>query len=207
MQPIVRETMDAVTSGTTPRLFSYLPIDFQTTLGIGIFTLLLLLVFALLNGVCLFFMRMTIIIMSRHIEYDQKNDIFKKYQALGQRFYSKNYTGDLMNRISEDVSRVRMFTGPAIMYTLNLTCMIIMVVSLMFYVNAEITLYVLLPLPILALTIYFVSDAMNKKSDLIQRKLSDLTSYVQETFAGIHVVKSYAAEDDFARDFETMNSD
>jgi ATP-binding cassette subfamily B multidrug efflux pump len=152
-------------------------------------------------------MRMTIIIMSRHIEYEQKNDIFKHYQKLGQGFYGRNYTGDLMNRISDDVSKVRMFTGPAIMYTLNLSCMILMVVGLMFYVNAEITLYVLIPLPILAVTIYLVSDAMNKKSDLIQKKLSSLTSYVQETFAGIHVVKSYAAEADFSREFESMNAE
>ena len=87
----------------------------------------------------MYFMRMTIIVMSRNIEFDQKNDIFKHYQSLGQDFYAKNYTGDLMNRISDDVSKVRMFTGPAIMYTLNLTCMIIMVVSLMFYINSTIT--------------------------------------------------------------------
>lgn len=205
--PIIRDTINALTENASPAFFDLLPVGVTSYLGVGVIALLLVLGFALLNGICLFFMRMTIIIMSRHIEYDQKNDIFKKYQSLGQRFYAQNYTGDLMNRISEDVSRVRMFTGPAIMYTLNLTCMIIMVVSLMFYVNVEITLYVLMPLPVLALTIYLVSDAMNKKSDLIQRKLSDLTSYVQETFAGIHVVKSYAAERDFARDFEEMNED
>lgn len=209
--PIVRESIDGVKlmldKGVLPDYADRLPAYFQTSVGIALLAGLLILGFALLKGLCMFFMRMTIIIMSRHIEYEQKNDIFKHYQKLGQGFYGKNYTGDLMNRISDDVSKVRMFTGPAIMYSLNLTCMIIMVVGLMFYTNAEITLYVLIPLPILAITIYLVSDAMNKKSDKIQRKLSNLTSYVQETFAGIHVLKSYAAEDDFARDFETMNEE
>ncbi|MFB1004155.1 MAG: ABC transporter transmembrane domain-containing protein, partial [Bacteroidia bacterium] len=209
--PIVRESVDGVKllvdKGELPSFAQDLPIFFQTSSGLALFAGLLVLGFALLKGLCMFFMRMTIIIMSRHIEYEQKNDIFKHYQKLGQGFYGKNYTGDLMNRISDDVSKVRMFTGPAIMYSLNLSCMIIMVVSLMFYTNAEITLYVLIPLPILAITIYLVSDAMNKKSDRIQRKLSNLTSYAQETFAGVHVVKSYAAEDDYTRDFETINEE
>tara|TARA_B110000902_G_scaffold57066_1_gene66647 strand:+ start:17946 stop:19613 length:1668 start_codon:yes stop_codon:yes gene_type:complete len=207
----VRESVDGVKllvdKGELPSFAQDLPIFFQTSSGLALFAGLLVLGFALLKGLCMFFMRMTIIIMSRHIEYEQKNDIFKHYQKLGQGFYGKNYTGDLMNRISDDVSKVRMFTGPAIMYSLNLSCMIIMVVSLMFYTNAEITLYVLIPLPILAITIYLVSDAMNKKSDRIQRKLSNLTSYAQETFAGVHVVKSYAAEDDYTRDFETINEE
>ena len=143
--------------------------------------------------------------MSRLIEYDQKNEIFKHYQKMGQGFYSKNYTGDLMNRISDDVSKVRMFTGPAIMYSLNLSVMIIAVVGMMFYVNPRITFYVLIPLPILAIAIYWVSDTMNKKSDLIQQKLSTITSYVQETFSGIQVLKSYAAEKEFSKDFDTLN--
>ena len=209
--PIVRESVDGVKllvdKGELPSFAQDLPAFFQTSSGLALFAGLLVLGFALLKGVCMFFMRMTIIVMSRYIEYEQKNDIFKHYQKLGQGFYGKNYTGDLMNRISDDVSKVRMFTGPAIMYSLNLSCMIIMVVSLMFYTNAEITLYVLIPLPILAITIYFVSDAMNKKSDQIQRKLSDITSYAQETFAGIHVVKSYAAEDDYMRNFEALNGE
>lgn len=124
---------------------------------------------------------------------------------MGLTFYSRNYTGDLMNRISDDVSKVRMFTGPAVMYSMNLSIMIVAVVSMMLYVNPEITLYVLIPLPILATTIYFVSDTMNRKSDLIQKKLSNLTSYVQETFSGLKVVKSAAAEHDFIDEFESMN--
>lgn len=211
LPPIVRESIDGVKivldTGEFPFYIDEIPSSFKSKSGLALFAGLLILGFALLKGLCMFFMRMTIIIMSRHIEYEQKNDIFKHYQKLGQGFYGRNYTGDLMNRISDDVSKVRMFTGPAIMYTLNLSCMILMVVGLMFYVNAEITLYVLIPLPILAVTIYLVSDAMNKKSDLIQKKLSSLTSYVQETFAGIHVVKSYAAEADFSREFESMNAE
>ena len=207
----MRESVDGVKlyvdQGELPSFAKDLPVYFQTASGIALFAGLLVLGFALLKGLCMFVMRMTIIIMSRHIEYEQKNDIFKHYQKLGQGFYGKNYTGDLMNRISDDVSKVRMFTGPAIMYSLNLSCMILLVVGLMFYTNTEITLYVLTPLPILAITIYLVSDAMNKKSDKIQRKLSNLTSYAQETFAGVHVVKSYAAEDDFIRDFETINEE
>jgi ATP-binding cassette subfamily B protein len=188
-----------------PHYFNRIPHYFHSLLGIAMLSGGLILLSATLKGICMYFMRMTIIVMSRYIEYDQKNDIFKHYQKLGQDFYARNYTGDLMNRISDDVSKVRMFTGPAIMYSLNLTCMIIMVVSLMFYINSTITLYVLIPLPILAVSIYLVSDAMNKKSDLIQQRLSMITSYVQETFSGIQVVKSYAAENYFIREFEDLN--
>lgn len=208
--PIVRESIDGVLllldEGKMPKYPNINPHYFQSKSGIAILSGGLILLSAFLKGICMYFMRMTIIVMSRNIEFDQKNDIFKHYQSLGQDFYAKNYTGDLMNRISDDVSKVRMFTGPAIMYTLNLTCMIIMVVSLMFYINSTITFYVLIPLPILALSIYFVSDAMNKRSDLIQQRLSKITSFVQETFSGVQVVKSYAAESYFIREFRTYNS-
>ncbi|MDB9883402.1 ABC transporter transmembrane domain-containing protein, partial [Bacteroidia bacterium] len=169
--PIVRQAIDGIlmvlNENRLPEFINSVPSIFRSTGGLAVLAGLLILGFALLKGVCLYFMRMTLIIMSRNIEYDQKNEIFKHYQKMGQDFYSRNYTGDLMNRISDDVSRVRMFTGPAIMYSLNLTCMILLVVGTMFYVNAEITIYVLIPLPILAITIYLVSDRMNKKSDLI----------------------------------------
>ena len=207
--PIVRESIDGLLlmldQDKMPHYFNRIPHYFHSLLGIAMLSGGLILLSAILKGICMYFMRMTIIVISRYIEYDQKNDIFKHYQKLGQDFYARNYTGDLMNRISDDVSKVRMFTGPAIMYSLNLTCMIIMVVSLMFYINSTITLYVLIPLPILAVSIYLVSDAMNKKSDLIQQRLSMITSYVQETFSGIQVVKSYAAENYFIREFEDLN--
>lgn len=209
--PIVRVSIDGVLlklkGEKLPKYIELLPAYFQDELGIAILSGGLILFAALLKGVCMYFMRMSVIVMSRYIEYDQKNDVFKHYQSLGQDFYAKNYTGDLMNRISDDVSKVRMFTGPAIMYSLNLTCMILMVVSIMFYINSSITLYVLTPLPILAMLIYLVSDAINKRSDHIQKRLSKITSFVQETFSGIQVVKSYAAEDHFIRDFERLNQD
>jgi ATP-binding cassette subfamily B protein len=203
---IVRETVDGLDSLDSSKFYaSYVPDYFQTPLKFAILGGLLIFVCAVLKGVSMYFMRMKLIIMSRLIEYDQKNEIFKHYQKMGQGFYSKNYTGDLMNRISDDVSKVRMFTGPAIMYSLNLSVMIIAVVGMMFYVNPRITFYVLIPLPILAIAIYWVSDTMNKKSDLIQQKLSTITSYVQETFSGIQVLKSYAAEKEFSKDFDTLN--
>ncbi|MEY2924327.1 MAG: hypothetical protein RLZZ337_875, partial [Bacteroidota bacterium] len=209
--PIVRESIDGIVlllkENKNPIYFDSIPRFFQTTSRIALFAGLLIVASALLKGVFMYFMRQTLIVMSRYIEFDLKNTIFQHYQKLGQSFYSKNYTGDLMNRISDDVSKVRDFAGPAIMYTLNLFCMITMVVSLMFYVNAKITLFVLIPLPILAFTIYRVSDAMNRQSDLIQQKLSKITSYVQETFSGIHVVKSYATERNFANEFDEVNED
>lgn len=149
---------------------------------------------ALLRGFFLFLMRQTIIVMSRFIEYDQKNEIFIHYQKLDTAFYKQNSTGDLMNRIAEDVSRVRMFTGPAIMYLVNLVAIISLSVYFMLKRDAELTLYVLAPLPILAITIYFVNNTINRKSESIQRSLSDLTTNAQETYSGIRVIKSFVQE-------------
>ncbi len=209
--PIVRESIDGIVlllqENKTPKYMDSIPPFFRTTSRIALLAGILVVGSSLMKGIFMFFMRMTLIVMSRYIEYDLKNDIFKHYQNLGQSFYAKNYTGDLMNRISDDVSKVRAFAGPAIMYTLNLSCMIIMVVALMLYINAKITLYVLIPLPLLAITIYLVSDMMNKQSDLIQTKLSKITSFVQETFAGIHVLKSYAAEKNFSKSFIKVNDE
>ncbi len=153
-----------------------------------------ILVLALLRGFFLFLMRQTIIVMSRHIEFDQKNEIFNHYQKLDTAFYKTNSTGDLMNRISEDVSRVRMFTGPAIMYLANLIAIISLSVFFMVKRDAELTLYVLAPLPILAITIYFVNNTIHRKSEKIQASLSDLTTNAQESFSGIRVIKSFVQE-------------
>lgn len=153
-----------------------------------------ILVLALLRGFLLFLMRQTIIVMSRHIEYDQKNEIYSHYQQLDTAFYKKNSTGDLMNRISEDVSRVRMFTGPAIMYLANLVAVISLSVFFMLKRDAELTMYVLTPLPILAITIYFVNNTIHKKSEAIQESLSNLTTNAQESYAGIRVIKSFVQE-------------
>ena len=153
-----------------------------------------ILILALLRGFFLFLMRQTIIVMSRHIEYDQKNEIYNHYQHLDTAFYKTHSTGDLMNRIAEDVSRVRMFTGPAIMYLANLITIISLGVFFMLKRDADLTLYVLAPLPILAITIYFVNNTINKKSEQIQASLSDLTTNAQESFSGIRVIKSFVQE-------------
>lgn len=155
---------------------------------------LTLLVLALLGGAFMFLMRQTIIVMSRHIEYEQKNEIFKKYLALDAAFYKENSTGDLMNRISEDVSRVRMYTGPALMYFINLAVTIGLSVYFMLRANATLTMYVLAPLPVLALIIYYVNNIINRKSEKIQQQLSLLTATAQETYSGIRIIKSFTQE-------------
>lgn len=161
----------------------------------------LILVMALLRGVFLFLMRQTIIVMSRHIEYDQKNDIYTHYQTLPAAFYRRQNTGDLMARISEDVSRVRMYTGPAIMYGINMVVLFVMVIGYMISVSPTLTLYTLLPLPILSVTIYYVNDKINKRSEKIQRSLSSLSTFVQEAFSGIRVIKAFARENDQGQRF------
>jgi ATP-binding cassette subfamily B protein len=155
---------------------------------------LLLLGLALLRGVFMFFMRQTIIVMSRFIEYDQKNEIYNHYQELHTHFFKTHFTGDLMNRMSEDVSRVRMYTGPSIMYATNLIVLTIICVWNMVHVNPMLTLYVVLPLPILALCIYLVNKIIYQKSEHIQEQLSDLTTTAQETYSGIRVIRSFVQE-------------
>lgn len=170
-------------------------LDFVFVFGI------LILVMALLRGFFLFLIRQTIIIMSRKVEYDMKNEIFEHYQNLPLSFYRKNSTGDLMARISEDVSRVRMYLGPAIMYGLNLLILFPLVIFYMISVNAELTLYALLPLPILSVSIYFVNNLINERSEKIQKSLSELSTFVQEAFSGIRVLKAFVREEDSAREF------
>lgn len=153
-----------------------------------------ILLLALLRGFFLFLMRQTIIVMSRHIEYDQKNEVYLHYQKLDTSFYKTHSTGDMMNRIAEDISRVRMFTGPAIMYLANLVAIISLSVFFMYKRDPLLTLYVLAPLPILAITIYFVNNTINKKSEKIQESLSDLTTNAQESYSGIRVIKSFVQE-------------
>jgi ATP-binding cassette, subfamily B, multidrug efflux pump len=157
---------------------------------------------ALLRGIFMYFMRQTLIVMSRLIEYDLKNEIYDHYQTLPLSFYRKNNTGDLMARISEDVSRVRMYLGPAIMYSLNLIVTFIMVISSMISVSPTLSLYVLIPLPILSISIYYVNNLINKRSEEIQQSMSGLSTFVQEAYSGIRVLKAFVREDDFARKFE-----
>ncbi|GAB2810532.1 ABC transporter ATP-binding protein [Ferruginibacter profundus] len=153
-----------------------------------------LFIIAIISGLFMFLMRQTIIVMSRHIEYDQKNEIFSHYQKLDTNFYKTHSTGDLMNRIAEDVSRVRMYTGPALMYFINLAAVIGFSVYFMLQASVKLTIVALAPLPLLAITIYFVNTIINKKSEKIQALLSDLTTNAQESYSGIRVIKSYVQE-------------
>ncbi len=163
---------------------------------------LTLIFLALISGLFLFLTRQTIIVMSRHIEYDQKNEIFNHYQKLNLSFFKQHTTGDLMNRISEDVGKVRMYTGPAIMYVANTIVTTVTVLIFMLSVNVKLTLMVFLPLPILSVIIYFVSDLINKQSTKVQEELGNLTTQAQETFGAIRVIKAYARENFFAKEME-----
>lgn len=154
----------------------------------------ILLLLALISGFFMFLMRQTIIVMSRLIEYSQKNQVFDHYQQLDTNFYKTHSTGDLMSRISEDVSRVRMYTGPALMYFINLAAVLFFSIYFMLQASPKLTLIALSPLPILALTIYFVNTIINKKSERIQELLSDLTTNAQESYSGIRVIKSFVQE-------------
>ena len=151
---------------------------------------------AFIRGVFLFLMRQTIIVVSRKIEYDLKNEIYQHYQTLPLSFYRKNNTGDLMARISEDVSKVRMYLGPAIMYGINLTISMLLIISYMLTVNVKLTLFALLPLPILSISIYYVNNLINKRSAAIQEGLSNMSTFTQEAFSGIRVIKAFAREQD-----------
>jgi len=155
-----------------------------------------------MKGVFLFFTRQTIIIMSRLIEYDLKNEVYDKYQSLDMAFYKTHKTGDIMNRISEDVSKVRMYLGPAIMYSINLVVLFFFVVGFMLKINVELTLYALTPLPIMSFLVYKVSSTINKKSEEVQVSQSKLSSFVQEKLSGIRVLKAYNRSDYFVHDFE-----
>ncbi len=166
-----------------------------------------LLVLALISGFFLFLMRQTIIVMSRHIEYDQKNEIYVHYQKLDLGFYKTHSTGDLMSRMAEDVSRVRMFTGPAIMYLANLVVVIGFSLFFMIKKDALLTLYVLTPLPILAFTIYYVNNIIHKRSEHIQALLSNLTTNAQESYSGIRVIKSFVQESAMFRFFYKNSED
>lgn len=176
--------------------------DFHSifTFGLLIFGVSVLLL-AVLKGLFMFFMRQTLIIMSRHIEYDLRNRIYDHYQRLDQGFFKRHNTGDLMSRVAEDVSRVRMYLGPAIMYALNTLVLFVMVIGVMISVNPELTMYVLIPLPVLSLSIYYVNNIINKRSEAIQQQLSFLTTIAQEVYSGIRVIKSYVQEKNYSKYF------
>ena len=156
--------------------------------------IILIIITTIIAGFLSFLMRQTLIVMSRHIEFDLKNEVFKQYENLSLHFYKQNRTGDLMSRISEDVSKVRMYVGPAVMYTINTLIRFAIVIIYMFNVSPELTLYTLLPLPILSYTIFKLSSEINKRSTVFQQYLSKISSYTQEIFSGIRVIKAYSLE-------------
>ncbi len=182
--------------------------DLITDIGIVKHQLFLniLLIFgaALLSGFFTFLMRQTLIVMSRLIEFDLKNELYQHYQELSQNFYKRNRTGDLMNRISEDVGKVRMYFGPAIMYTMNMLVLSVIAIVKMINIDAKLTFYTLLPFPVLSVLIYVLSMTINKRSNIVQQYLSKLTTYAQEFFSGINVVKAYSIEQQTAADFNTL---
>ena len=155
----------------------------------------------LLRGLFLFLMRQTIILVSRHIEYDLKNEIYNHYQKLSLAFYRRHNTGDLMNRVTEDVSRVRMYLGPGIMYTINTVTLFIVAICFMLTVNVRLTIFSIMPMPILVLTIYYVNNIIHFRSEKIQQRLSVLSSFVQENFSGIRIIKSYVREKSIRKSF------
>ncbi len=162
---------------------------------------ILTIVLALLRGIFLFFTRQTLIVMSRNVEFDLRNDMYAHYQELSLSFYRRNRTGDLMARISEDVGRVRMYLGPGIMYTINTISLAVVVVATMVVVNPELTLYTVLPLPFLSFMIWWVESRVLKRSDRIQAQMSKLTAFTQEIYSGIRVTKAYTREADFSKRF------
>ncbi len=174
-------------------------IKISLTLALIFFTIYII------QGLFLFLTRVTIIIMSRRIEFDLKNEIYKHYQKLSLAFYKRNSTGDLMNRISEDVSKVRMYLGPAVMYTLNLVFLIGFILYEMFQINAKLTLYSLMPLPFLSISIYYVSSIIHKKSEKVQKQQSDLSGFVQESISGIRVLKAYNRVGAFSNFFKSKS--
>ena len=167
----------------------------------------LVLVLALLMGLFMYFMRQTIIVVSRLIEYDLRKDVYAQYQRLSRSFYKRNKTGDLMSRITEDVNKVRMYLGPAVLYGVNLVSTFVFVIYAMLQVNVELTLYSLAPLPILSVTIYYVSDLINRRSTVIAQQIAKLNATAQEVYSGIRVVKSYTQEASLAKVFGGQTED
>ncbi len=169
--------------------------------------IILILVTTLIYGFLTFLMRQTLIVMSRHIEFDLKNEVYNHYQKLSQNFYKQNRTGDLMNRISEDVGKVRMYVGPAVMYSINTFIRFALVIVYMYNISPKLTLYSLLPLPLLSYGVFKISSEIHKRSSEFQKNLSTLSSFAQEIFSGIRVIKAYAIEKEKEKEFETLTQE
>lgn len=170
-----------------------------------IHNILLIIATTIIAGFLTFLMRQTLIVMSRHIEFDLKNEVFRQYENLSQNFYKQNRTGDLMNRISEDVGKVRMYVGPAVMYTINTFIRFAIVIVYMYNVSPRLTLYTLLPLPILSYAIFKISSEINKRSTVFQQYLSKVSSFTQEIFSGIRVIKAYSLENQHQKNMEELS--
>ena len=168
--------------------------------------IILILIAAIITGIFTFFMRQTLINVSRFIEYDLKNEIYNHYQKLCLSFYKKNRTGDLINRITEDVSKVRMYVGPALMYTINTITLFFVALIYMYNKAPSLTLYTILPLPVLSISIYFLSKYIHKKSTIVQEHLSKISSETQEIFSGISITKSYAIEKSTSKNFQSLSN-
>lgn len=194
MPIFVKTTIDSLFEVSTPKNFNDI-LMMMLKIG-GIYMLL-----AFFKGLFLFLLRQSIIIMSRQIEFDLKNEIYNQYQKLDYSFFKKNNTGDLMNRISEDVTQVRMYLGPGVMYTINLVILFTLIITQMIQINATLTLFVLLPLPLMSFLIYKVSSRMNKASHSVQEEQSRISTLIQETFSGIRVVKAYSREKEIKQKF------
>jgi ATP-binding cassette, subfamily B, multidrug efflux pump len=194
MPIFVKTTIDSLFEVSTPKNFNDI-LMMMLKIG-GIYMLL-----AFFKGLFLFLLRQSIIIMSRLIEFDLKNEIYNQYQKLDYSFFKKNSTGDLMNRISEDVTQVRIYLGPGVMYTINLVILFTLIITQMIQINATLTLFVLLPLPLMSFLIYKVSSRMNKASHSVQEEQSRISTLIQETFSGIRVVKAYSREKEIKQKF------
>lgn len=179
-------------------------ITYEAVKGALIENILWIIGTALIAGILTFLMRQTLIVMSRHVEFDLKNEVFRHYEVLDQNFYKRNRTGDLMNRISEDVGKVRQYVGPAVMYTINTVIRFTVVPIYMYSVSPKLTLYAILPLPILAVIIYRLSKEINKRSTIFQQYLSKVFSFTQEIFSGIRVMKAYALEKQYQANYEEL---
>lgn len=181
--------------------------DTETTKGILLENILWVLATTVIAGILTFIMRQTLIVMSRFVEFDLKNEVFRQYENLSQSFYKQNRTGDLMNRISEDVSRVRQYVGPAVMYSINTFIRFGVVIVHMFTISPKLTLYTVLPLPVLSYLIFKISTEINVRSTVFQQNLSLLSSYSQEFFSGIRVVKAYSLENKSAKEFGDLSEE
>jgi len=182
-------------------------LDGETIKNLLLENILWVLATTLIAGILTFLMRQTLIVMSRYVEFDLKNEVFRQYENLSQNFYKRNRTGDLMNRISEDVGKVRMYVGPAVMYTLNTFIRFAVVVTQMYIISPKLTLYTLLPLPILSYLIFKLSNEINVRSGIFQQNLSQLSSFTQEIFSGIRVIKAYSLENKSHGEFSELSEE